>query len=57
MAQRVIGPINVGYFLILSVYVMVWILAIAYVRVANRSFDPKVVRAADSIREQKRSTP
>ena len=31
--------------------------AIAYVRVANRSFDPKVVRAADSIREQKRSTP
>ncbi len=46
MSQRAVGPLNVGYVLILALYLMTWAIALVYVRVANRTFDPK---AADAI--------
>lgn len=39
MSQPVLGPINLGYLLIFITYVVVWIVTLAYVRVANRRFD------------------
>jgi uncharacterized membrane protein (DUF485 family) len=53
MAQRALGPINVGYLLILATYVMAWIVALVYVRVANRSFDPKADRAIEALHARK----
>lgn len=41
MSQSVVGAFSVGYFLIVVLYVMTWVIAVVYVRVANRSFDPK----------------
>jgi uncharacterized membrane protein (DUF485 family)/nucleotide-binding universal stress UspA family protein len=46
MARRVIGAVNVGYLLIIAIYVVVWILALVYVRVANTTFDPKAASVA-----------
>ena len=46
LSRRAVGPLNVGYVLILALYVMTWSIAALYVRVANRIFDPK---AADAI--------
>jgi uncharacterized membrane protein (DUF485 family) len=53
MSQRAVGPINVGYLLILATYVMAWIVALVYVRIANRSFDPKADRAIDDLHARK----
>lgn len=53
MAQRAVGPINVGYLLILVTYVMALIVALVYVRVANRSFDPKADRAIEDLHARK----
>lgn len=49
MARRVIGPVNVGYLMIFATYLMAWIVALVYVRVANRSFDPKADRAVSDL--------
>ncbi len=46
MARRVVGAVNVGYLLIIAIYVVVWILALVYVRVANTTFDPKAASVA-----------
>jgi uncharacterized membrane protein (DUF485 family) len=40
MTVHALGPINVGFVLIAANYLLSWILAIAYVRVAHRHFDP-----------------
>lgn len=45
MAQKVVGPVNVGFALIGANYLLAWILAIVYVRVANARFDPLAARA------------
>lgn len=39
MAQKVIGAFNVGYLLILAVYLICWAVAVIYVRTANAKFD------------------
>ena len=40
MAVHLLGPVNVGFVLIAVNYLLSWILAIAYVRIAARHFDP-----------------
>lgn len=45
MTQKVFGPLNMGYALIIATYVMSWLIALFYVRVANRDFDAKACAA------------
>mgnify|MGYP003387395295 CR=1 FL=1 len=49
MAMKVVGSLNVGFTLIALNYVLAWILALIYERVANRVFDPLSSAAAASI--------
>jgi uncharacterized membrane protein (DUF485 family)/nucleotide-binding universal stress UspA family protein len=53
MSQRVLGALNVGYVLILALYVMSWVIALVYVRVANRTFDPKAADAVASLENRR----
>ncbi len=45
MALKIIGVVNVGFVLIACNYVLAWVLAIIYVRVANATFDPMAKKA------------
>jgi len=45
MALKVAGSLNVGFVLIALNYVVSWVLALVYVRVANTIFDPMVEQA------------
>jgi uncharacterized membrane protein (DUF485 family) len=45
VAQKVAGALNVGFLLIAANYLLSWVLALVYVRIANRIFDPMVARA------------
>ncbi|MBY0381624.1 MAG: DUF485 domain-containing protein [Xanthobacteraceae bacterium] len=47
---KVIGSFNVGYLLIALNYLLSWVLAIVYVRVANGIFDPLAAKAAAEIK-------
>ena len=49
MGVKVIGAVNLGFVLIGLNYVLSWVLAIVYVRVANDVFDPLSRRAAAAI--------
>ena len=51
MALKVAGSLNVGFVLIALNYVISWVLALVYVRVANANFDPMVERAAGVARQ------
>jgi uncharacterized membrane protein (DUF485 family) len=42
VALKVAGSLNVGFVLIALNYVLCWVLALIYVRVANTIFDPMV---------------
>jgi uncharacterized membrane protein (DUF485 family) len=44
MAYKIVGPLNLGLVLILFNYALAWILALVYVRVAGRTYDPEVER-------------
>ena len=46
---KVAGSLNVGFVLIALNYVISWVLALVYVRVANANFDPMVERAAGDL--------
>ena len=46
MSESVFGAFSVGYVLIVGLYVMSWVIAVLYVRIANGKFDAK---AADAI--------
>lgn len=46
LALRVVGSLNLGFLLIGANYVIAWVLALLYVRVANHRFDPMVERIA-----------
>ena len=56
MGARITGGLTVGYVLALTQFVMVWGLAFAYVRKADRVFEPleqkAAKRAVEAIREQ-----
>ena len=49
LAIKVAGAFNVGYLLITLNYVLSWVLAIVYVRIANSVFDPLAAKAAGEI--------
>ena len=51
MAHKVIGAVNVGFVLIAANYLLAWILAIIYVRVANAIFDPLAKKALAAMNE------
>ena len=44
LATKVLGPVNLGFALIALNYLVAWILAVIYARVANRVHDPLVQR-------------
>lgn len=50
--QLVIGPLSAGYLLVFLTYIMAWVIAVAYVRVANRDFDPKAAHAVSELEER-----
>ena len=47
MGERITGGLTVGYVLALTQFVMVWVLAFAYIRRAESTYDPLARRAAD----------
>jgi uncharacterized membrane protein (DUF485 family) len=52
MNERVYEGLTVGYVLALSQFVMVWFLAVSYVRKADRDFEPLEHRVADHHRAE-----
>jgi nucleotide-binding universal stress UspA family protein/uncharacterized membrane protein (DUF485 family) len=50
-AQRVIGPLSLGYLLVFATYIVAWVVALVYVRAANRDFDPKAANAVVALHE------
>jgi uncharacterized membrane protein (DUF485 family) len=50
MGTKVIGSVNLGFVLIALNYVLSWMLAIVYGRVAGGVFDPLAARAAAEIK-------
>ncbi len=55
MAHKVVGAVNVGFILIAANYVLAWVLAIIYVRVANATFDPLAKKAVAAVNEMEGS--
>jgi len=49
MGTRVIGSVNLGFVLIALNYLLSWILAIVYGRIAAGKFDPLAAKAASEI--------
>jgi uncharacterized membrane protein (DUF485 family) len=54
MGTKIIGSVNLGYVLIAFNYVLSWVLAIVYGRVAADKFDPLAARAAAEIASRRR---
>jgi uncharacterized membrane protein (DUF485 family) len=50
MALKMIGALNVGFFLIACTYVLSLVIALAYVRVANATLDPMVQKVVSALR-------
>jgi uncharacterized membrane protein (DUF485 family) len=46
VGMKVVGPVNLGFVLIAFNYLLSWLLAILYVRIATSKFDPLAARAA-----------
>ena len=55
MAHKVVGAVNLGFILIAANYVLAWVLAIIYVRVANATFDPLAKKAVAAVNEMEGS--
>jgi uncharacterized membrane protein (DUF485 family) len=49
MGTRVIGSVNLGFVLIALNYLLSWVLAIVYGRIAAGKFDPLAAKAASEI--------
>ena len=49
MGTRVVGSVNLGFVLIALNYVLSWVLAIVYGRIAAEKFDPLAAKAASEI--------
>ena len=50
MSVKVVGSLNLGFTLIAFNYVLSWVLALVYERIANKIFDPLASRAAAASR-------
>jgi uncharacterized membrane protein (DUF485 family) len=46
LGTKVVGPVNLGFALIALNYLLSWVLAIAYGRIAADKFDPLAAKAA-----------
>ena len=57
MALKVAGSLNVGFVLIAFNYSLSWVLALVYVLVANRIFDPMVEQVVAATTEGKGARP
>jgi uncharacterized membrane protein (DUF485 family) len=55
MGTKVIGAVNLGFVLIAFNYLLSWVLAIAYGRIAAGKFDPLAASAAMEISEPVKS--
>ncbi len=55
MGEKVIEGVTIGYIFALSQFIMVWVLAAAYLRRADRVFDPLAEKAAARAVEGTRS--
>jgi len=53
MTAKALGPLNVGFVLIGANYVLSWVLALIYVHVANKRFDPLVAQVAAALRMER----
>lgn len=51
---KVLGSINLGFALIAFNYVLSWVLAIVYERIANNVFDPLAEKAIHELKETSR---
>jgi len=49
MGMRIVGSVNLGFVLIALNYVLSWVLAIVYGRIATSKFDPLAAKAASQI--------
>lgn len=47
MTTKVVGSFNVAYLLVVGIYVMCWVMAMIYVKVANRDFDRLAAKAIE----------
>ena len=47
MGEKVIEGVTIGYIFALSQFIMVWVLAAAYLRRADKVFDPLAAKAAE----------
>jgi|SRR5690349_15294297 uncharacterized membrane protein (DUF485 family) len=52
MAVKVVGSLNLGFVLIALNYLLSWVLALVYVRLANSIFDPLVARVVARTRKR-----
>lgn len=50
IGTHVFGPVNLGYALIAFNYLLSWVLALVYVRIAREKFDPLIAKAASDIK-------
>jgi uncharacterized membrane protein (DUF485 family) len=47
MGEKVVEGVTIGYIFALSQFIMVWVLAAAYLRRADKVFDPLAAKAAE----------
>lgn len=47
MGEKVVKGVTIGYIFALSQFIMVWVLAAAYLRRADKVFDPLAAKAAE----------
>jgi uncharacterized membrane protein (DUF485 family) len=50
LGMKVLGPVNLGFALIVGNYVMSWVLAVVYARISANSHDPLVKIVVDKVR-------
>jgi uncharacterized membrane protein (DUF485 family) len=55
MGQKVFGSFNLGYLLVVSIYVLCWVVSLIYVRTANRKFDAQAAVAIEAVQLRKAS--
>lgn len=57
MGEKVIEGVTIGYIFALSQFIMVWVLAAAYLRRADKVFDPLAAKAAERALQGERGDP
>jgi uncharacterized membrane protein (DUF485 family) len=50
MATKIAGSFTLGYLLVLAIYGACWVVSVAYVCIANRTFEPQAQRVSNEFR-------